>query len=568
MSDKLLSSFSMLVPIFVVFAVSPSKTNAVTVEVRIENFTFNPAQVTIKPGDTVHWTSPDSGHTTTSGPGCGADGTWDAAIRGSGFSRTFDTVGEYPYFCRPHCQFGMKGTVKVVNSTPVAGPGNTLDDPIPKPIDEGNIVAKLLPVASGLTAPGLGVAAPGDKKRLFVVDQIGILWAIDLKSGEKTKFGDLSSLLVPLGIAGPGSYDERGLLGLAFHPRYRSNGLLYTFTSEPARENPDFSTQASGIAPDHQSVIREWRVPLPKKFDSVIDPDSSRVLLRIDKPQFNHNGGSLAFGKDGMLYVSTGDGGNADDQGDGHSAQGNAQDKSNVLGKILRINPISRTARNRQYGIPGNNPFKPKGKKAVLGGQAGCADGNCDEIFALGLRNPYRMSFDTATGKLYVADTGQNSVEEVDVIRAGKNYGWPIKEGAFCFDNKGDDPGVVTDAACGPSTLVDPVAEYDHDEGKAIIGGFVYRGKKMPRLRGRYVFGDYAKTFHNDGRLFYLANGNVAGGSKDRKSEPREFGFTDPAAPGLSLLGFGQDAQGELYVLGNSTGFPSGNTGVVFKIAP
>lgn len=559
MFGKLFDSVAILILVAASIFTMPSGASADTVEIKIENLKFTPAQVTIKPGDTVHWTWITTGHSTTSGAGCTQNNIWDSGIQsaGSEFSHTFNTVGDYPYFCQPHCQFGMKGKVKVAESTPTGSP-ITLDNPIPQPISQGNLSPRLIPVVSGLTSPDLAIAAPGDKNRLFVIDQIGLIWVIDLSTRSKTKFGDVSSLLVPLGISGPGSYDERGLLGLAFHPNYSKNGLLYTFTSEPAQNNPDFSTQPADIAPNHQSVIREWHVLLPQNSDSVLEAGNSRVLMRIDKPQFNHNGGSLAFGKDGMLYISTGDGGNADDQGDGHSAQGNGQDKSNVLGKILRINPNSRTAVNGQYGVPSNNPFVPKNKTLIKGGQVGCTDSACDEIYAYGLRNPFRMSFDTSNGKLYVADTGQNSVEEVDVIKPGGNYGWPIKEGSFCFDNKGTDPGVVTNGKCGPKSLIDPIAEYDHDEGKAIIGGFVYRGKNLLKLRGHYVFGDYAKTFNNDGRLFYLAKTNV----------PLEFSFTNPSTPGLSVLGFGQDAAGEIYVLGNSTGIPTGETGVVLKFAP
>ena len=448
-------------------------------------------------------------------------------------------------------------------------PPNQLVDPIRQPIRQGNISVRLVPVATGLTAPNWGTPAPGDNTRLFVVDQPGTLWAIDLSTGEKTVFGDFSGLLVPLGIAGQGTYDERGFLGIAFHPQYPANGLLYTFTSEPVNGAADFSTLPPGTAPNCQSVIREWQVPAPTNPASVVDPNSSRVLLRIDKPQFNHNGGGLDFGPDGMLFISLGDGGEADDQGVGHNPQGNAQDPSNVLGTILRIDPTGSNSANGQYGIPTDNPFFPGGN-GPFGGQQGCADGTCDEIFAYGFRNPLRFSFDMERGDLYVGDVGQNDIEEVDVVTAGGNYGWRVKEGSFCFEPNGDGPGFVTNSrSCAQSSLIDPVAQYDHDEGIAILGGFVYRGQTIQALQGRYVFGDYSRAFFgNNGRLFFLDSKNIVRNGKARKSTLKEFGLVGQDALDLSLLGFGQDASGELYVLGNSTGVPSGTTGVVLKISP
>jgi plastocyanin/glucose/arabinose dehydrogenase len=552
--------------VFCGWVLGEASAGAATVEVRVRNFSFTPASVDIKAGDSVRWVWEDGGHSVTSGNACTRDGNFDSGIQGAGFSRTvtFSEAGQVRYFCAPHCSMGMTGVVNVAAAGPTPPPAQ-LTDPIPGAIRAGNITVGLASVASGLSAPNFGTFAPGDRNRLFVTDQVGSLWAIDLASGGKSVFGDLSGLLVPLGVSGAGSYDERGLLGLAFHPSYRRNGLLYTFTTEPAGVAADFSTLPAGTAANSQSVIREWKVPAPTNPASVIDPGSSRVLLRIDKPQFNHNGGTLAFGKDGFLYISTGDGGAANDQGTGHSAGGNAQDRSNVLGKILRIDPGRRTAANGQYGIPQKNPFAPK--RGVRGGQSGCADGACDEIYAYGFRNPYRFSFDSVQGGLYAADAGQNAVEEVDVVKAGGNYGWPVKEGRFCFDAAG---GFVTNAkSCGSGKLVNPVAQYDHDEGSAIIGGFVYRGKAVRALRGHYLFGDYARSFNNDGRLFYLLRKNIAGSNPPiSKSNLAELQLAGQSGLGLSLLGFGQDAAGELYVLGNTTGVPGGSTGVVLKIVP
>jgi glucose/arabinose dehydrogenase len=278
--------------------------------------------------------------------------------------------------------------------------------------------------------------------------------------------------------------------------------------------------------------------------------------MRIDKPQFNHNGGELAFGPDGMLYISLGDGGAADDQGPGHVAGGNAQSLAagNVLGKVLRIDPHGHNSANGQYGIPSSNPFV---------GRVGT-----DEIWAYGFRNPYRFSFDARTGKLVAADVGQNDIEEVDVVRPGRNYGWPIKEGTFLFDNGGAGAGFVTERSPGsPAGLVDPVLEYDHTapggvrcgfgapptacQGIAVVGGYVYRGRSVEALRGHYVFGDYSRAFAQPlGRLF------VSKGSK----------VTSLPDPGIAVFGFAQDSRGELYVLGNKTGVLSGTTGTVLRI--
>jgi glucose/arabinose dehydrogenase len=513
-------------------------------------------------GDTVRWNWVNGSHSTTSGVSGTPNGQWDSGVHTPSFSfeHTFNQAGTFPYFCTLHWQVGMVGTV-VVQSSHV--PQTRLDNPIKPRIKKGNVRIKLTQVAEGLTAPNWGIAAPGDAGRLFVIDQTGIIWAINLANGQKTVFADLSGLLVPLGFQGPNTFDERGLLGLAFHPGYRTNGLLYTFTSETVSGPADFSTIPAGTPADHQSVIREWKVTAPENPLSVINMNSSRVMLRIDKPQFNHNGCALNFGADGMLYISTGDGGNADDQCVGHSAQGNGQNRSNVLGKILRINPNGRSAPNQQYSIPADNPFV----SSTSGGPAGCADGSCNEIYAFGLRNPFRFAFDTASGAIYAGDAGQNDVEEVDVIRSGANLGWPIHEGTFCFNANGDESGFVSKPKnCAKSGMIAPVSQYDHDDGTAIIGGFVYRGSNVRSLRGRYVFGDYAKPSAQEGRLLFLTGRNIVGKKSIRKSPLAEIRIQGQQSLGLFLLGFGQDAQGELYVLGNTTGIPFGSTGGVWRI--
>lgn len=436
----------------------------------------------------------------------------------------------------------------LVGATAMAA--EALEDPIPEPIATGPLRVRFETVTTGMTAPNWGAAVPGCtalKGRLVVTDQDGILWAVNLATGGKSVFLDVSDRLVSLGVAGPGTFDERGLLGVAFHPNFATNGLLYTYTSQPVDGPADFSTMPEDEEANHQSVITEWQVPEPCDASSVVDPTSDRELLRIDQPQFNHDAGALVFGPDDMLYIALGDGGAADDQGVGHVPGGNGQEPGNILGTILRIDPDGDTAANGQYGIPADNPF--------VG-----TEGFLDETFAYGFRNPFRFSFDTRTGAMYIADVGQNDIEEIDIGVAGGNYGWRIKEGSFCFDPNSNDPGFVF--TCGPDDapegLIDPIAEYDHDEGIAVVGGFVYRGRRIPPLRGRYVFGDFFQPPILSGRLFYL----------EKNARILEFQLADRDTLGFALLGFGQDANGEVYALANLTGTPFGDTGVVLRIAP
>ncbi|MBQ5939503.1 sorbosone dehydrogenase family protein [Massilia sp. AB1] len=445
-----------------------------------------------------------------------------------------------------------------------------LADPIPGQLAQSHAMVALETVVSGLVSPVAAAVAPGDRRHLYVADQIGLVWRVhianraedgddgdddddDAGSRQPEQFLDVRSLLVsPLGL-GPGKYDERGLLGIAFHPQFRFNGLFYTFTSQPVKGAADFSTMPAGAAPNCQSVVTEWRVQRPGRRNSPVDLGSARELMRIDKPQFNHNGGAIAFGPDQMLYISLGDGGAADDEGVGHVAGGNAQSLApgNVLGKILRIDPLGRNAANGRYGIPADNPFVNR-------------DG-ADEIFAYGFRNPFRMSFDPM-GRLIVGDVGQNQVEEVDVVTAGGNYGWRIKEGTFLFDTGGPDaPGFVhADSPGLPAGLVDPIAQYDHADGAgappsrvAVIGGYVYRGNRLQQLKGQYVFGDYSGRGGPtpQGHLFVLGRNNRVENLTPVNRNPFD----------LAVLGFAQDQRGELYLLANGSGTLLGTTGVVMK---
>lgn len=414
-----------------------------------------------------------------------------------------------------------------------------LDDPISESIETGQATIRLEVVAKNLTAPNWGTTAPRRKETLFVTDQDGIIWSIDLNNGQKAKFLDISERLVDLNQF----YDERGLLGLAFHPKFQSNGLFYTYTSQPIEKPADFSTVPKGTKPNHQSVLTQWRVTEPANPESMPDPNSAREVLRIDQPQANHNGTTLVFGPDGYLFISLGDGGAADDQGTGHVDGGNGQEPGNILGTIIRIDPTGSNSKNGRYGIPSDNPFVDDPR--IL-----------DEIYAYGLRNPFRFSFDRKTGDLYAGDVGQTDIEEVDIITAGDNFGWRRREGTFDFHANGDDPGFVTKSKQKAPELVAPIAQYDHDEGNSVIGGFVYRGQAHPDLAGYYIFGDYS------GRLLYLKPPIHT----DQLNTIYEFPFAGDGLGELMVLGFGEDADGELYVLANESGSPSGKTGVVLRI--
>lgn len=443
-----------------------------------------------------------------------------------------------------------------------------LTDPIAAPIPASGITIGLETVMSGLVQPTAGAVAPGDPNHLYVADQVGKIWVVDVSHRRNQEpprlFLDISGRLVTLGL-GPTKYDERGLLGIAFHPGFRENGLFYTYASEPPTGRATFSTMPPGTAPNCQNVLLEWRV---KEFDEdtlAVDPSSYREVLRIDKPQFNHNGGVITFGPDRLMYLSLGDGGNANDFGVGHAPAGNAQTlvDGNVLGKILRINPLGRNSANGQYGIPRDNPFADA--RNPLPGP--------HEIWAYGFRNPWRMSFDAVTGQLYVGDVGQNDIEEVDIVRKGMNYGWPVKEGTFLFDGflpgRGGQGYVWENSPGSPTGLIDPIAEYDHADSpnaplhstpalrQAIIGGYVYRGDDVNGLRGRYVFGDYSgAAAPGTGHLYVLRGSGHA---------MEELAIQGRSSLGLAVLGFAQGRDHELYLLGSQTGTVLGNTGVVMR---
>jgi uncharacterized protein (TIGR03118 family) len=415
-----------------------------------------------------------------------------------------------------------------------------IDNPIPQRIVKGDITIELKPIVDGLTAP-LGMAVPDDGSgRMFVYDQAGLAWVVTDAAGKlPVPLLDVSRRLVA-----QGRYDERGLLGLAAHPDFVQFPFIYAYTSEPVEGPADFvNVMPAGATNNHQSVLAEWQ--MDRNEPNQVDPNSRREILRIDEPQSNHNGGTLRFGPDGFLYISLGDGGRANDVADGHVPGGNAQNLNRIYGKVIRIDVDANNSANGRYGIPADNPFV--GQDAV------------HEIYAYGLRNPYTYSFDSLTGDLYLGDAGQNNIEEVDLIVKGGNYGWNIKEGSFWFDSVTANIGDVVTGPVRPvpPDLIDPIAEYDHDEGSVVIGGYVYRGRQIPALQGRYVFGDWGSFAGPSARLFMLDPNFV--------TKELRIGLADRPS-GFWLRGFGQDAEGELYAFGSTELGPSGDTGQMLKV--
>jgi len=416
-----------------------------------------------------------------------------------------------------------------------------LDDPIPERIAKGSIAVELRPVAQGLVSPVLLLPIPGEKGKLVIVDQAGTARLIEDGKLVETPWLDASARMVKLSP----KFDERGFLGLAFDPDFSKAGRpghrrIFTYTSEPVQGRADFPIVHGTAAPDHHSIVASWKVNADGRQ---VDPASWREVMRIDQPQSNHNGGMIEFGPDGFLYIGMGDGGAALDIGPGHNPEiGNGQDKNVVLGKMLRIDVNGTDAANGKYGIPKDNPFVP--------------GGGVKEIYAIGLRNPWRFCFDGPA--LLAADVGQNKIEMVYRVERGGNYGWRLKEGAFRFRPGGT---VELPGPDLPPGLTDPILQYDHNEGTSITGGYVYRGKALPALAGRYVFADFRVPDKTPtGRLFHA----------DLSTKViQEFRIgKDDRALGFLAKSFGYDADGELYVMGSLTPGVDGTGGVVMKIVP
>jgi glucose/arabinose dehydrogenase len=326
--------------------------------------------------------------------------------------------------------------------------------------------------------------AGDNSNRVFVVEQRGVISVFqnDSNTSEKTEFLDIESRVDDSG-------NEEGLLGLAFHPDYNSNGYFYVnyTASSPNR-----------------TVISRFSVSSSNPNQA--DPSSELVLLEFDQPFSNHNGGQISFGPDGYLYIAVGDGGSGGDP------KGNGQNRKTLLGSILRID-VNKQNGTTQYSIPEDNPF------------ANNTLGLREEIYAYGLRNPWRFSFDSATGQLWVGDVGQNKYEEVDIIKKGGNYGWKTMEGFHCFGSSG----------CDMEGLELPVWEYDRSKGDiSITGGFVYHGPSLSQLEGLYIYADYVS-----GRIWTLDI-----------SDPKNPVNTELLDADFPISSFGIDQNQELYICG------------------
>ncbi len=348
--------------------------------------------------------------------------------------------------------------------------------PEPEP---GTLALRLQSIASGLSRP-VHLTAPAGDPRLFIVEKIGRIRIVQNGQLLATPFLDIRSK-----VSGG---NEQGLLSLAFHPQYASNGFFYVNY-----------TNTSG----HTRVER-YRV---SSNANLADPNSATVILAQDQPFSNHNGGHLLFGADGMLYIPLGDGGSGGDPSN------HAQNRTDLLGDLLRIDVNGA----EPYAIPPTNPFY--GMSSAR-----------NEIWAYGLRNPWRIAFDRVDGMLYIADVGQGAIEEINVVPSnvgGQNYGWRIMEGSSCYNSSN----------CNRTGLTLPVVEYSHSDGAcSVTGGIVYRGTAIPEIRGHYFYADYCKSWI---RSFRYSNGQV--GSRQEWS----LGTN-------SVTSFGEDAQGEMYVVSDN----------------
>ncbi len=360
----------------------------------------------------------------------------------------------------------------------------------PNPFPPASTV-RLVTAFSGLKAP-IGLSHAGDGSgRIFIVEQRGTIQVRRPGQSWAKTFLDISDRVTSGG--------ELGLLGLAFHPDFAENGRFFV----------NYTARTGGL----HTVISEFRVN--DKLDEA-DGRIERILLAIPQPYSNHNGGEIAFGPDGLLYIAMGDGGS------GNDPQGNGQNLSSLLGKILRID-VDRSEGEKAYGVPPDNPFVNRKRAAP-------------EIWAYGLRNPWRMAFDPATGWLFAGDVGQNTREEIDLIRKGGNYGWNVMEGTVCT------PGV--NRRCKPSGFEPPIIDYARSKGTTVIGGRVYRGHAIPSLCGVYVYGDF-----NSGTIWGL-----------RYDDGAVIEQQQLVDSGRSVSAFGEDQQRELYVVDYA--------GEILKIVP
>ena len=379
---------------------------------------------------------------------------------------------------------------------------------------------KLELVVTNLSKPLYVVSPPGDANRLFILLQhAGQIRIFDKQAGalKPTPFLTITAL---------NRGGEEGLLGMAFHPGYATNGYFY------------LNLTPSGTSPRRTEIVR-FKVQGDPATSDLADPNSRKLILTYNQPESNHNGGWLGFGPDGYLYIASGDGGGGDDR---HGTIGNGQDRSNLLGKILRIDPSAEEDGDPAYTVPDGNPYKGSLSMA-------------NEIWAFGLRNPWRCSFDRATGHLWVGDVGQNTREEIDVIPAGVgglNFGWRPREGRI------QNPAYPNEVTVTPRH--EPVFDYSHSLGVSVTGGYVYRGNAVPELRSKYIFADYGSgRFWTTTLQSVTTNGTTVEISAE--INPTVTGTTRRVD---QISSFGEDEQGELYVC--DRGSDTSSTGAIYKI--
>jgi len=492
--------------------------------VEITSFSFQPASITVPAGTTVIWINRDPVVHTVAAD----DGSFNSPdIDGNGgkFEHTFAETGTYSYHCTIHPS--MKGVIVVAEAQAGSDPKSVRPQ------------VKLEPFAGGFTAPMELISARDGTGRMFLVDQIGVVKIIEANGTVLDEpFLDLRSQMVEL----MARYDERGLLGLAFHPNFAENGRIFVFYSVPLRP---------GAPEGWNCTNRLSEFSISENDPNKVNMTRERIILQVDKPQFNHNGGTIAFGPDGYLYIPLGDGGGADDVGPGHAPDGNGQNVTTLLGKILRID-VDKMDEGKAYGIPADNPFVDRG-------------GMLPEIYALGFRNPWRIAFDD--GRLFVSDAGQNLWEEVDIVAKGGNYGWNIREGTHCFDpkNPSKSPDSCPDKDARGEPLIEPIVEYGHDLGSVVVGGYLYRGQALPEMSGKYIFADWSNSFAE-------GNGTLLVATPSDKGlwswEEIEISGRPGGRLGLFIRSFGLDDTSEIYVLTSAEVGPVNNTGKIFKILP
>jgi len=344
---------------------------------------------------------------------------------------------------------------------------------------------------------------------MWVTQQNGKIFAIENNKVNPAPILDITDKLVKIN----NGYEERGLLGIALHPEFKKNKKLYLFYSRP-------STNKSS---NHTGVVAEYHLGA----NGAIDPNSERIILTVEEPDGNHNGGCLKFGPDGYLYISFGDGGGQHDQ---HGTIGNGQDLNTWLGKILRID--INVADN--YKVPADNPFVGKANTKP-------------EIWAYGFRNPYRFSFDKVSKQMFAGDVGQDLWEEVDIVKKGANYGWRIVEGTHCH-NAENKP----DTSCDTSEITMPIDEYSHKVGISVTGGYVYNGTNIPALKGKYFFADWT------GPVFYL--------EKSGNKWERGTITLQNIPENLKITSISEDNNGELYILTNPDTGPGNKKCGIYKI--